>query len=111
MATVTAMTTCQVALCTCPDEPSATQLARALVDEQLAACVNRLPGATSTYRWDGRVEEDTETLLIIKTTADALPRLRQRVATLHPYDVPELIALSIADGLPEYLHWLQQEVS
>lgn len=98
-------------LSTCPDTDSAAHIARTLVDERLAACVNRLPGVTSTYRWQDKVEEDVEVLLLIKTTAGQLPALRERLLKLHPYEVPELIAVSIADGLPAYLDWLQRAVS
>jgi periplasmic divalent cation tolerance protein len=100
-----------LALCTCPDEASAAHVARALVDERLAACVSRVPGLTSTYRWEGKVEEQAEHLLIIKTTTARLPALRERVVALHPYDVPELIALPFADGLPAYLGWLRESVA
>lgn len=100
-----------LALCTCPDSDSAARIARTLVDERLAACVSRLPGATSTYRWEGRVEEDNEVLLLIKTTAERFPVLRERLPALHAYDVPELIAVSIEDGLPAYLDWLRQAVA
>ncbi len=105
------MATCLLALTTCPDADSAARIARALVEERLAACVSRVPGATSVYRWEGRVEEDTEVLLLIKTTGERLPTLRKRLLALHPYDVPELIALPIEDGLPAYLDWLQQSVA
>jgi len=102
---------CLLALTTCPDAGCAAHLASALVDERLAACVSRLPGAVSTYRWQGKVEEETEVLLLIKTTAERLPALRERLLELHPYDVPELIVMPIADGLPVYLDWLRQSVS
>jgi periplasmic divalent cation tolerance protein len=105
------MSDCLLALCTCPDEASAARVARALVEERLAACVSRVPGLTSTYRWEGRVEEDAEHLLVIKTTTARLPALRERIVALHPYDVPELIALPFADGLPAYLAWLRDSVA
>lgn len=100
-----------IALCTCPDTESARQLARILVDEHLAACVSRLPGVTSTYRWQGQVEEATEVMLLIKTTHTRLAALTERITQWHPYEIPELIALDIADGLPAYLAWLQQAVT
>ncbi len=105
------MPDCLLALTTCPDPGSAARIARTLVDERLAACVSRLPGVTSTYRWQGGVEEDAEVLLLVKTTAARLPALRERLAELHPYDVPELIAVPVEDGLPAYLDWLRQAVS
>ncbi|HET7268025.1 MAG TPA: divalent-cation tolerance protein CutA [Oleiagrimonas sp.] len=100
-----------LALCTCPDDDSAARLARTLVGEHLAACVSRVPGLTSVYAWQGQIEEDTEVLLLIKTTAERFAALRERLLALHPYAVPELIALDIRDGLPAYLEWLQQAVA
>ena len=107
----TAMTDARLLLCTCPDEASAARIARTLVDERLAACVSRVPGLLSTYRWDGQVQEDAEVLLLIKTTADAVEALQARLLELHPYEVPEMIALDIAAGLPAYLDWLRDSVS
>jgi len=98
-------------LCTCPDETTAGPLARALVEERLAACVSRVPGLRSTYRWEGKLQEDAEVLLLIKTTAAALEPLQARVLELHPYEVPELVVLDIAGGLPAYLQWLRDNVS
>ncbi|MCK9489320.1 MAG: divalent-cation tolerance protein CutA [Xanthomonadales bacterium] len=93
-------------LSTCPDDDTAARLARALVEERLAACVNRLPLTASTYRWQGQVVEEGEVLLLIKTVADRYPALAERLAVLHPYQVPEIIALPVADGLPGYLEWM-----
>jgi periplasmic divalent cation tolerance protein len=90
-------------LSTCPDAETAARIARALVAERLAACVNRVPGVTSTYRWQGEVHDAAEVLLLIKTTRERFDALRDRLVELHPYEVPELIALDIADGLPVYL--------
>ena len=89
-----------------PDEGPG--LARRLVEERLAACVNLLP-AQSLFRWDGAVREASEGLLIVKTTAVRLEALRARVLELHRYDCPEFIVLSVEDGLPEYLEWIGQE--
>jgi periplasmic divalent cation tolerance protein len=100
-----------VCLCTCPDRDSAEAIARTLVAERLAACVNLLPGATSIYRWEGRIEEATEVQLLIKTTLARLPALQARLCALHPYDVPELIALETVGGLPAYLHWVADQTS
>ncbi|WP_045726703.1 divalent-cation tolerance protein CutA [Xanthomonas sp. GPE 39] len=94
---------------TCPDPACAARIARTLVDERLAACVSRLPGLHSTYRWQGTVEQAEEVLLLIKTAADRLPALRQRLCELHPYAVPELVEVEVADGLPAYLQWLHAE--
>lgn len=92
--------------CTCPDEASASRIAAALVDEALAACVSRLPGLTSTWRWEGAVQEGTEILLLIKTRAERFAALEARVVALHPYAVPELVALPIERGHAPYLDWL-----
>ena len=93
-------------LTTCPDAASAERIAKALVDEQLAACVNVLPGLRSTYRWQGAVERADELLLLIKTTRAAWPALQARLLELHPYELPELLAVEPVDGLPAYLQWV-----
>lgn len=93
-------------LCTCPDAATAAHIAEALVDERLAACVNVLPGVESVYRWQGRVERASEVLLLIKSTRERLPALTARVVELHPYELPELVAVDIAGGLPGYLAWI-----
>ena len=95
-----------ICLCTCPDRASAAGLARALVDARLAACVNLLPGVASIYRWQGRVEQADEVLLLIKTTRQAYPALEARLPALHPYELPELLAVESAAGLPAYLEWV-----
>ena len=95
-----------ILLCTCPDLDSARALAASLVEARLAACVNLLPGVRSTYRWQGEIHDDTEVLLVIKTTGERFDALRTRLAALHPYEVPELVAVGIADGLPAYLDWI-----
>ena len=89
-----------------PDRESATAMATALVERGLAACVNNLGACRSTYRWQGRIESAEEFPLLIKTTADRYPALEAAVGELHPYDVPELVAVDIAAGLPAYLDWL-----
>jgi periplasmic divalent cation tolerance protein len=100
--------TCQIVLTTCPDADSAARLARALVEEKLAACVNVLPPMRSVYRWKGRIEEASEQLLVIKSAVAQFPALRDRLRALHPYELPEIVALPIRDGLPEYLAWILQ---
>jgi periplasmic divalent cation tolerance protein len=92
--------------CTCPDEQSATRIAEALVDERLAACVNLLPGVTSLYRWEGQMQRDREVLALIKTTGARLALLTERLRALHPYQIPEIIAVPITAGLPDYLSWV-----
>ncbi|HTC27668.1 divalent-cation tolerance protein CutA [Dyella sp.] len=96
--------------CTCPDAASAQRLADALVNEALAACVNRVPGIQSTYRWQGKVITDTEELLLIKTTAERFDALKTRVLALHPYDVPEVIAVPIEQAHAPYLDWIRDAV-
>lgn len=98
-------------LTNCPDEASANAIALALVEERLAACVNLLPRVQSIYRWQGAVESASEIPLLIKSTATHYPALEQRIVALHPYDLPEIVALPITDGLPAYLNWLAAETS
>ncbi|MBK1705920.1 divalent-cation tolerance protein CutA [Halochromatium glycolicum] len=97
-----------VAYCTCPNAETAQSLAEALVSERLAACVNALPGVTSVYRWESQVETDTEVLLIIKTTEPCITPMTARIASLHPYDVPEVISHPITTGHENYLDWVRQ---
>ena len=97
-------------VCNMPDADVASRIARQLVEEQLAACVNCLPPVASVYRWQGKVETATEVPLLIKTTEDAYPALETLLLALHPYDVPEIIALPVVAGLPAYLAWLESEV-
>ena len=96
----------RVVLMTAPDVDQAEALARAIVGERLAACVNLLPGARSVYRWEGAVEMSSEVLMIAKTSADQLHALEERVAELHPYEVPEFVALDPTHVAPKYLAWL-----
>lgn len=98
-------------LCTCPDAASGERIARALVEERLAACVNRVPGLTSVYRWQDAVESAAEELLLIKTTRDAFPALQARLLALHPNTLPEVIALPIDSGHAPYLDWVQAAVT
>jgi periplasmic divalent cation tolerance protein len=100
-----------VALSTCPDEATARHIARTLVSERLATCVNRLAGVTSTYFWDGSLQDDAEILLIIKTTAAKLAELEARLRTLHPYELPELAALPVTGGNERYLEWVRTGVA
>jgi periplasmic divalent cation tolerance protein len=95
---------------TAPGTEEARTLARALVDERLAACVNLLP-VESIYRWKGQVETAAETLLVIKTRRDRLDGLARRVRALHPYAVPEIIALPLVGGWPPYLQWIADETT
>ena len=99
-----------VAFSTCPDEATAQRLAHALVSERLATCVNRIAGVTSTYFWDGRLQDDAEILLIIKTTAARQAELAARLKALHPYELPELVVLPVVGGNEPYLQWVRSGV-
>jgi periplasmic divalent cation tolerance protein len=95
-----------IVLSTFPADQDPTALATALVDEQLAACVNVLPPMRSIYRWEGKVEQASEHQLVIKTRAERVEAVKARLASLHPYEVPEVLVLSIAGGADSYLQWL-----
>ena len=97
-----------VTFVTCRDVRQARTIARALVVERLAACVNVVPGVASIYRWKGRVEEAREALLLVKSTSARAKRLEARVKALHSYDVPEVVTLKIAGGSADYLRWLRE---
>jgi periplasmic divalent cation tolerance protein len=98
-----------VVLVTAPSAEKAAEIARALVEERLAACGNVVPGLRSIYRWEGKVQEDAEALLVLKTTRARFEALRERVLALHPYQVPEVIALTVAAGSAPYLAWIAAE--
>ena len=98
-----------IVFCTCRDEEVADRIALSLVEERLAACINRLPGVISTYRWQGTVQRDTEVQLLIKTTRDRFDALRDRILALHPYELPEIVAVDIALGSAPYLAWIEAE--
>jgi periplasmic divalent cation tolerance protein len=100
-----------IAFCTCPDDEVAERIATAVVEERLAACVNRVAGIVSTYRWQGRIHRDSEQLLIIKTTRQRFEALRARIASLHPYDLPEVIAVDVVAGFDRYLAWIEAQTS
>jgi len=102
----------RVVFCTCPAAISK-DLAHTLVGERLVACVNIVPGLTSIYHWEGKVCEDGESLLIMKTRATLIEKLTARIIELHPYDIPEVIALPLAagEGNPAYLTWLLEETA
>jgi periplasmic divalent cation tolerance protein len=101
----------RVVLTTAPDRDTAARLARVLVEERLAACVNLVPGVRSVYRWQGRVEEADEILLVVKTRADRADALARRVSDLHPYELPELLTLGPAGGSDAYLRWVMGEAA
>jgi len=95
-----------IVLVNCPDPETAARLRRGLVEAGLAACVNQLPAVTSTYRWQGAVEEAVEIPLLIKTTRTCYPDLEAEVRRLHPYTVPEIVAVAVECGLAAYLDWV-----
>ncbi|MEE8321915.1 MAG: divalent-cation tolerance protein CutA [Gammaproteobacteria bacterium] len=94
-------------ICTCPGPILAKQIAQDLVEKKLAACVNTFAGLHSYFRWGGKVDSAEEILLLIKTTPDRYQELEQRIKSLHPYELPEIIAVPISTGLPEYLAWIE----
>ncbi|CAG1771930.1 Divalent-cation tolerance protein CutA [uncultured bacterium] len=96
----------QLLFCTCPDKLTAEHIARLLVEQQLAACVNILPNVTSVYRWQHQIEQAEEVLLLIKAREGFYTELEQAIKAHHPYEVPEIIALRIERGLPDYLQWI-----
>ncbi len=100
----------QIILNTCPNQEVAQQLAEALIKNRLAACINILPQVYSIYEWQGKVVQESEILLLIKTRVDLYAEVEKMVITLHPYEVPELIALPIVAGLPSYLSWIDEVV-
>ena len=93
---------------TWPNLETARTAARTLVEEKLAACGNIVPGVESIYRWEGKVETGAEVLVIFKTMASNYPALEARVRALHPYEVPEVLAVRVAGGLPAYLRWVEE---
>jgi len=99
-----------VVLSTCPNEEVAGSLAEALVKQNLAACVNIIAGVKSVYKWEGKLENSSEVLLLIKTRREVYCQLETTVKELHPYELPEIIAVPIDQGLPQYLGWIDQEV-
>jgi periplasmic divalent cation tolerance protein len=101
----------RVVLITAPRGQKAETLARGLVTDRLAACVNILPGVISHYRWEGKVQRGAECLLVVKTTASKLPALKRWIAANHPYTTPELLALKVDGGAKTYLNWLAGELN
>jgi periplasmic divalent cation tolerance protein len=94
-----------------PDETTARELAEILIDKQLAACVNILQGCTSFYRWQGLTETAHEIPVLIKTTMQRYEAVEQTIRTLHPYELPEILAVPIDNGLPSYLQWVADETN
>lgn len=97
-------------LSTAPDTATAQRIGTTLVEERLAACANVVEGVTSVYRWRGQIEREQEVLMVLKTTSGAVDRLKERLVELHPYDLPEVLALSVPAGHEPYLDWVRAEV-
>jgi periplasmic divalent cation tolerance protein len=93
-----------------PDRATAERIAEALVSDCVAACVNVMAECTSIYRWQGKLEHANEVPLFIKTTRDAYPQLESSLRSMHPYELPEIIALPVTKGLPDYLNWVAKEI-
>lgn len=104
------MTDKKLVLTSCGSQQEARRIAHALVERQLAACVNIVPQIASVYRWQGKIETAEESLLVIKTTAAAFERLREALGELHSYQVPECIEIGIEDGSAAYLEWIGESV-
>lgn len=100
-----------VALCTCPDLETAESIAGTLVAAGLAACVNVVPGVTSIYLWQGEVQKEGEVLLVMKTRADRFEQLCGEVVRLHPYELPEVVAVALHTGFTPYLRWIDECVT
>lgn len=100
----------RLVLSTCGDMETAQRIAIALLEQELVACVNILPGITSIYKWKGDIELDSEFLLLIKTRVEQLPTLQETIQGLHSYELPEIIDVPITGGLTEYLNWITESV-
>lgn len=99
-----------IVLTTCPDQENAERLANQLVETRLAACVNIVPGIRSVYRWKGEVVKDNELLLVIKSRTDRFDSLREMIITNHPYELPEVIAVSVSAAHLPYLAWIDSQL-
>ena len=97
-----------LALSTFPDAETARQISNQLVTERFAACANMLPSVESIYRWKGQIESGSETLVLFKLSEDRQSAFQDKLRSLHPYDVPEIIFVPVAGGLPEYLQWVSE---
>ena len=100
-----------VVLCTCPTAGDADAVTTALLEQRLAACVNRVSGVRSMYRWQGKIEHDDEVLLVIKTSAERFDELEAAIRSVHPAEVPEIIGMPITAGSAAYLDWIAESVT
>ena len=107
-----ASTKLSVLFCTVPNKEVGLTISRALVKDKLVACVNIIPSITSVYEWEGKIEEDTEELLVIKTRTDLIADVTSRIKSMHKYDVPEIIAMELMDeGNTDYLDWVRKQTT
>jgi len=104
------MTDKVIVFSTCASPEEGKRIAKVLVEERLAACVNVISDIVSIYQWQGKVHEGNEAMLVVKSRRDLLSRLQERLASIHSYEVPEAIAIPVVDGLPAYLDWLEREL-
>jgi periplasmic divalent cation tolerance protein len=100
-----------VVLVTCGGMETAEKISKALIEKRLAACVNIISGVRSLYRWEGKVQDDNEWLMLIKTREECFEELKALVLDLHPYEVPEIVSLPIGKGHQEYLAWIERETT
>ncbi|MBS2021575.1 MAG: divalent-cation tolerance protein CutA [Deltaproteobacteria bacterium] len=105
------MTDAQLVLTMLPTADAAVELARAVVDEKLAACCNLIPAVRSIYRWQDKLQDENEVLVLIKTRAEQLDRLKARILELHPYEVPEVLVLPVESGYAGYLEWMAKALA
>lgn len=103
--------TTEIIFCTCPDRATAEQIAHLLIDSNLAACVNIVPGIISIYKWQGKIESADEHLLLIKSNDESYQAVENKIKAHHPYELPEIVAIPITNGLPEYLNWIDSCLS
>jgi periplasmic divalent cation tolerance protein len=103
------MTEAMLVFTTLPNADKAADIGRALVEERLAACANLIPAIRSIYRWEGKLQDENEVLVLLKTRADNIERLKARILELHPYEVPEVLAVPVESGYQAYLDWLSNQ--
>jgi periplasmic divalent cation tolerance protein len=103
------LTDAMLVFTTLPNADKAYDVARTLVEERLAACGNLVPAVRSIYRWEGKLQDESEVLVLLKTRADNVERLKARILELHPYEVPEVLAVPVESGYQPYLEWLNNQ--
>lgn len=99
-----------IVFCTCPNEEIGRKIAEKLVTDKIAACVNIVPGLESIYRWQGQICKDKEMMLIIKSSSDKYNQLENSIRAIHPYETPEIIAVTISNGYEKYLEWISENI-